>query len=585
MYRIKHLIIGLMIISIGVILLPRTALPLESFGWPFLQAYSAPDMAVIGNGQVIVNGDTTPTTADDTDFGTALISSGQITHTFTISNSGDADLTLTGVPQVGLSGPTSSNFSVTIQPTSPISAGNISTFDITFAPSTSGQLTATVTITNNDTVQNPYTFVISGTGSGVALSIGKTAQAVPNTITAEYHGLITYTVTLTNSGPDDVAGTLLTDTLPGGVVNFARFVSPPTPANASASGGVITWSGTVTANSVISFSYVVTHVGNYSDALSNSAQFLHPTTSQSDTVQSTVTIASAPNIGISKQVAPASIGAGQTITYTLTFSNSGGSVATGIIITDAIPLSVTNTSVTSSGVAITDTGAAQNYVWLVQDLASNEAGIITITGQVSATLANGSHITNMASITGSTPDSNTANNNATVDTSVSSLASGIYLPLIFKDFIPGPDLVIVPGSLIASTTGVTLTIMNQGTEAVVDAFWVDVYYGLNSAPVLNQLGDVYWGLSVPNGAVPIAPGEVITLTFSSSYFATSRTPPPAGTTIYGQVDSVGPFSYGAVPETNEGNNVSGPTTSVTATGGILNNSRSDFNDAGLPLRN
>ena len=35
----------------------------------------------------------------------------------------------------------------------------------------------------------------------------------------------------------------------------------------------------------------------------------------------------------------------------------------------------------SSGVDITDTGAAQPYVWEVQDLATFEGGVITIDGQ------------------------------------------------------------------------------------------------------------------------------------------------------------------------------------------------------------
>jgi hypothetical protein len=62
------------------------------------------------------------------------------------------------------------------------------------------------------------------------------------------------------------------------------------------------------------------------------------------------------------------------------------------------------------------------------------------------------------------------------------------------------------------------------------------------------------------------------------------TPPAAGVTVYGQVDSVGPFSYGAVDETNEANNVSGPTTSTTALGGQPNVDKSGFNTGGLPSR-
>jgi hypothetical protein len=159
-----------------------------------------------------------------------------------------------------------------------------------------------------------------------------------------------------------------------------------------------------------------------------------------------------------------------------------------------------------------------------------------------------------------------------------------YLPIILKNFVPGPDLVIVPDSLVATTSGVTLTIRNAGTTPVVDAFWVDVYYNLASPPVLNQQGPIFWGLSVPNDGIPILPGETVTLTFASPYFLSPASLPAAGSTIYGQVDSVGPFSYGAVNETNEGNNVSGPIISTSAAGGPIHTGKSGSNPGGLPAR-
>ncbi|HEX9924194.1 MAG TPA: right-handed parallel beta-helix repeat-containing protein [Anaerolineae bacterium] len=159
-----------------------------------------------------------------------------------------------------------------------------------------------------------------------------------------------------------------------------------------------------------------------------------------------------------------------------------------------------------------------------------------------------------------------------------------YLPIILKIFVPGPDLVIVPDSLVATTSGVTLTIRNAGTTPVVDAFWVDVYYNLASPPVLNQQGPIFWGLSVPNDGIPILPGETVTLTFASPYFLSPASLPAAGSTIYGQVDAVGPFSYGAVNETNEGNNVSGPTISTTASGSPIQTDKSGSNTGGLPAR-
>ena len=51
------------------------------------------------------------------------------------------------------------------QPSSPVAAyGGTTTFQIQFTPSSTGLKTATVWISNNDGNENPYNFVIQGTG-------------------------------------------------------------------------------------------------------------------------------------------------------------------------------------------------------------------------------------------------------------------------------------------------------------------------------------------------------------------------------------------------------------------------------------
>ncbi|MFT5528339.1 MAG: hypothetical protein ACI9HK_006328, partial [Pirellulaceae bacterium] len=80
----------------------------------FLFAPPAPEINVQGLGVDIVSGDTTPAVADDTDFGTAAVGAADIVHTFTIQNSGDAELDVTAVTISG-----SSDFTVS-GPTDPI---------------------------------------------------------------------------------------------------------------------------------------------------------------------------------------------------------------------------------------------------------------------------------------------------------------------------------------------------------------------------------------------------------------------------------------------------------------------------------
>jgi len=124
---------------------------------------------------------------------------------------------------------------------------------------------------------------------------------------------------------------------------------------------------------------------------------------------------------IAKSVASTVVRAGQMITYSITFSNTGTALASDIFVTDVVPVSVTVTAVISSGVAIVDTGAAPPYVWEVADLAVGEGGAITITGQLSTTLPT-SRFTNTAVITTTTLEEDITNNSS--DAAVMVLAPG-----------------------------------------------------------------------------------------------------------------------------------------------------------------
>jgi LPXTG-site transpeptidase (sortase) family protein len=136
--------------------------------------YSGPLMAVQGGSpaQTIANGDTTPNSTDDTEFGASDVSGGTVDHTFTIQNYGDGALALGGSPIVSIGGSNASDFSVTSQPGTPISAGSNDTFTIQFDPSAVGNRTATVTIQNDDPNSNPYTFSIQGQGNEFEVMMG-----------------------------------------------------------------------------------------------------------------------------------------------------------------------------------------------------------------------------------------------------------------------------------------------------------------------------------------------------------------------------------------------------------------------------
>ena len=126
--------------------------------------------------QAIAHGDTTPTHADHTDFGTTGAPGGSLTRTFIIRNTGGLDSTsLTGSPRVAVGGTHAGDFTVTRQPAASVGAsGSSITFAVRFQPSAVGVRRATLSIAHNASVSgvttggNPYEFAVGGTGTAAA---------------------------------------------------------------------------------------------------------------------------------------------------------------------------------------------------------------------------------------------------------------------------------------------------------------------------------------------------------------------------------------------------------------------------------
>jgi uncharacterized repeat protein (TIGR01451 family) len=192
----------------------------------------APEIDVRGKGQSIPSGSTTPSTANGTDFGSIAVSGSPVVHTFTISNTGSADLNLSGTPIVALSSGT--HFVVSAQPvSSTIAPGGATAFEISFDPAAAGRFTDTVGIANNDADENPYTFVISGTGTE---DVAPQADLALTKVSERGLLTVTYTVVARNLGPAAADGAVVSDT-------FAAEVVGPTWTCAAAGGASCTASG------------------------------------------------------------------------------------------------------------------------------------------------------------------------------------------------------------------------------------------------------------------------------------------------------------------------------------------------------
>ncbi len=255
------------------------------------------------------------------------------------------------------------------------------------------------------------------------LTLEKTVS--PDTNVA-YHGDVTYTLVLSNSSGVNATASL-TDTLPVSTT-FSHWINQN---GASETGNQLTWNGTITAWQQITLTFVASHTGNDAETIINSAEFYHPEVS--GTAQATFTVGTLftqTNVTLEKTINPSTATLGDQVTYVLTVINYGPVTAYGVVLTDILPSTLINPTVTYSSLALTDTHAAQNYVWQVQDLPPSSQGVIIIKAQVDPNLAGDiSLIVNEANLTTTTPETTTTDNLTQIDLPIKRY---VFLPLITK---------------------------------------------------------------------------------------------------------------------------------------------------------
>ncbi len=276
--------------------------------------------------------------------------------------------------------------------------------------------TATAAATQHDPTTASNTAAAStSTGSAADLSIGKTADKA----TANVGETITWTLTAANAGPSPATGVTITDTIPAGISGVtatpgagvsctiaASTVSCPVAGPwASGAPRTVTLSGTVdrsTAGSPLQNTATIA-----------GAEF-DPNLSD-NTSQATTSINTAADLRISKVADRATANVGDTITWTVTATNDGPSVATGVVITDDLPAGTALLSATPTQGTCSTVGTQE--VCTIGALASGATATVTLTARVQAAAAE-TPVVNVARITSSTFDPDTGTNLSSVTTNV-----------------------------------------------------------------------------------------------------------------------------------------------------------------------
>lgn len=177
-----------------------------------------PEIDMVGNTGgtgTIIDGSLIPSLGNNTLFDPQTVGVTTQTKDFRIRNTGTFSLLLTDpTPFVTISGTNPGDFSLVTTPSSgTIIPGGFRTFSIRFNPTAPGIRTAMVSIANNDSNENPYNFLIQGTGitpeadvfgNGQAIASGSTIPTFVNDTFFDYINVSTGTVdrvfTIQNNG-------------------------------------------------------------------------------------------------------------------------------------------------------------------------------------------------------------------------------------------------------------------------------------------------------------------------------------------------------------------------------------------------
>jgi len=322
--------------------------------------------------------------------------------------------------------------------------------------SASDQFDPNSTPNNNSAAENDQASVII-TGQQADLSLAKTVnQSIPNV-----GANITYTLTLSNSGPSTATGVQVLDQLPAEVT----FVSAA-PSRGTYNSATGVWNvGSVNANTNATLQIVATVIAP--TAITNSAQVIASDQPDPDSMpgnglfngeddQASVTTQQGiADLSLTKTANTVAPNVSGNISFTITVTNSGPNSATGVVVTDTLDANLSFISAsTSQGLYNPATGE-----WTVGTLANGASATLVITG----TIMGPQPFTNTAQVSdsdqldpNSTPNNNNPAENDQASVSITPQRADLSLAKSVSNSQPSVGQQIV----------YTLTVNNDGPNTV-----------------------------------------------------------------------------------------------------------------------
>ena len=354
------------------------------------------------------------------------------------------------------------------------------------APGTSFTNVATISsVTPDPNSENDASAAATATPSTeVDLGVTKSgpSEAAPNTD-------ISYTIGVSNSGASAAANAHIADALPGTLtfVSLTQDSGPPflctTPAVGS--GGTISCDlASFAGNATASFTLKAHVPGSTASGttFTNSATVSTTSTDvnpENDTSSAATTI-SAVDLSVIK-TGPATIIAGQNISYGITLANGGPDAAASAQFSDLFPAGTSFVSlVQNTGPAASCSNNTSSATCSIASLANGASATFTLTLLISSSVANGTTLTNTVTASSAEFDTNSSNDTSSTSATVTG----------------APDLAVNktgPASVITgSNITYAITVANNGASAASTVQLTDVLpAGTTFVSLLQNTGPVF----------------------------------------------------------------------------------------------
>lgn len=309
----------------------------------------------------------------------------------------------------------------------------------------------------------------------LAADLAITKLGSPSPVSAG--GLLTYTLDLTNLGPADAQNVSLTDPLP-----------PPLSDGTYSLDNGGTWQpwtgslalGTLPAGDHRQILLRGTVAQGTSGTLTNTATVASDTPDprpENNESTALTPVDTAADLAVLKQVQPARVHPGETLTYTLQVTNAGPSAAQDVVLQDPLPAAILSPVFSADGGA---TWQPWSDTYVLRTLLPGTTATLLLQGQVDPSTT-ASSLENTALVTSSTPDPNPDNNEDTVE-----------VPLL-----PSADLSVrkenTGGSAVPGTPFLyTITLQNAGPSDAQDVLLTDAVPAELWAPEFSTDSGATW---------------------------------------------------------------------------------------------